>query len=572
MKLGELKAGRVERPRSLDPGAVRGSYAQRRGLIRDVTTGLTKISTELGKQQAESQANVSNARVRDDGNAYIKAFGDGKGASLKELKGLGIDIERVKQHPDYNPNQAVVPAHVWFSQGLEDVLTKSREAHGETITNPAARNAWNADLEESQAKAIQASYVASAQMQVKYQFDSVNAERELAVEQADWDKVAELNTNPVYADLTSGEREAMKVEVERGRENSVFDSMLVQERYAEVMNMASDDARETTLSVEERAAIYFSANTKQQQHDAEKRRIRGEAQDMNYIDAATRLAEGDLAIDELKKMGATGALKTQQYINLLNTATSDESNRMDAGQQESLEGQLYVRMQLAADGFYPGGVESLAQFKEQMRIEIYGMASNYDEDGNPRAAFDSGRIRRLVADLDKVEEGPYDSREYKEVLRDASLRILNAKEGNDITGLVKDPMASQMYANVREALNGYMLSEAKAGRVADPTKWWRDNRVRYMNPLAKAEFFSLDDSIVKSDNVVWSEDESGRFTFNYEASRDSFAKAIRESQEADQKSGLGVSSQTKLLQKRITELGEWYDTYGKDFAAAEKEQ
>lgn len=517
MKLGEIRYNRASPIRSADPSTAAQSYQNERQTIMDVTGGIAKVSNELGKKQAESQVNLVNAKTRQEVDTYITKYGDGQPRTLSQLKELGIDMEQLKQHPDWNqvkrdenntPGSEVVPAHMWFSQGLEAQMNRSREVNAGDISNYAVRQEWNAQTSEAQQKAITASYLQSAKMQVEWNFNRVEAERNAAIEREDWTTALELIDNDVYSNLSGAEKDLMLQETLTKKEISQWELRLMSPDVEDVEDMLlelSGEDYDGILDLPTRRKMAFSAVTRidklerDREEAEEERHQRNQAElEMSWMSGTSNESDFKLAYDkgEISYQGFRLLTALARSASTTTSFDAPDADIWQAQQQQKISAlKLGLRSYLVEDG------QELPDFEEQIaEVEkdiVAGMVWE-DENGNFYRRGSTAEMRALLDDLKKVEEVARNTYLYEDLVNDMSLRIEGVRFDERAQRMSQDPDAAKRMADALNSLNSAVEGVAPEDLPAVITAWKQDQYLQFMNSALRAEALGINDPAMAS--------------------------------------------------------------------------
>ena len=505
MKIGDLRQGRVQAAQTLGPNAALQELQTQQGLIRDVTGSVAKLADTLGKKQAESQINVVNAKTRERVNEYIKAYGDGRPASLKEIKQFA-DVEAIKQHPDYDPNSDVVPAHVWFASGLEGVMTKATEEFGTGISNPGARREWESGVKEAQGKAIQAAYVQSGEMAVKYNYDRVDAERKAAIEREDYGTALELIENPVYAGLSQSERDYMRQDVMTKEEVSGWQVQIMSPDESIVqgaLDGLTSPEYSGMLTTTKRKELAYSANAQLKAIDAAEDDAEEARQERNAVELEYKLDAGITDLGDIKLAYDKGDIGFQQYRNLSSLKRSSDAGGTSnyAGDRELWQVKMardIAAIELGLDDYTVEPGEALPSMDERiatLKQELYDGVLVAGVNGSPdltrasRSEFDA-----LKTSIDKLEDINRDATLYTDLVNDLSLRIEGYRYDERQARISKDKDASVRFADALRSLNR-AVDGVSPSDLPEAVQTWKDTQyIQFMNAELTAVMAGLSDS------------------------------------------------------------------------------
>lgn len=551
-KLGQIRYSSKQRPQTQSPNAAVSAYADRQNVFSSTMNALGQVADKY----EEDTLNVATASHRQVGLDTLKFISENETVTREQLEQFGIDSQIEAKNLD-GSDMEDVPRHFWSATLLQSELETSRGLYADNLTGVGASQAWTSTMAENDSRAINAAVSNAANDAMQYSAKQLSNNRKVAIEKGDWDLAEQLQQTDLFNDVyasTPGLRNLHSLEVAQGREYDGFDMLMMQGKHDEVMEMAADAERETSLSSDDLRKVYFAAQSTEIKQEAAQTKAEKEFKEDAYIEARAGIADGSVSLQEVID---TRKNYSPAHLSQLITASQsaiDDATKVDSGHAQATESLFITDIDLAARGVFPDGISNLEDYQSRARFDIQAQTTKYDMEGNLVPGLSPNVTRGLLKAVTNLQEIPYTSRQYKGLITEMKLRILRA----DDTGpsyLAKEDTA-QLMAGATDDLHTYMQNELDAGRQPDLGQWEQDNLPRYMVKSARAAFFKLPKALTQF--AKYSSD-GGKFTVDYEAS----VKAL-----VDKKAAVlqtNPDANTQGIDKLVTQFGDYWEAYG-DFA------
>ncbi len=542
MKLPEIQRSQAQAATSISPQQAAAPYASRTNAFAMAAESVHKIVT----QYKDDAVNVATGKHRQVGIDTLKFTAENEVLTRKQLGQLGIDDQIVAKNLD-GTEMEIVPRHYWAAVLLEKELETSRTIYQDKIPGNSA--AWTSVMAESDSKAVLAVAKQSGAQAKQYMAEQLNNSRELAIAQNDWDAAEQIQDTGLFRDtyMTSpGLLELHKLEIAQGRELDGFSSLMLQGKYDEVMDIAADVERDSSLTHDDLLKVYFSAQVQQgKEEDARDKAIEDWKED-NYMRDITLIAKGELSLGEV-----TSNYKSYTHADLPKLISAARTGSGSGGSQvEATENTFATEIDMASRGVFPDGIENLAEYQKKTRREIQQSMTHWGPGGVLVNGLSPTSNSRLLDAVTALEEVPYTSRQYKGLVKEMQRRIMRS----DDTGpawLAKADTA-QMMSNAVDDLHDYMAREVEAGRLPDLRTWERENMPIYMNDSAKAAFIRLPPDLVSL--AVYTTE--GRFSLDYDATIDKLTDQMEVYLANDPDVDLST------MERKIKQFGEYWEAFG----------
>jgi hypothetical protein len=477
---------------------------------------------EVTNAYLEDKVNVNNAEHRENVMQAMNYIENNEVLDRQTVKGLGILDEIDATDPQGNKLD-VVPRHMWRTAYLARVVEDSRQAHADNIGGGKVGQEWLRTTQAQDDKLLAHSIEQTSQDAYDYlQKDMVNR-RELYKEQGRWDMVEEIESSQIYADIYASSpalRDMHQLEVAQGRENARFDDMMIQGRYDEVMLEASDKDRDTSLSQDDLRRIYFEAETKRDgQLKDEQARVERQ-QDKVYMEMVDGLIRRERGMEDV--LATKEFLPQPLYDKLI---TLERSLLKDAAGDNSLDNKALmsaftIPILKAGLGVLPDSAANMEDFKRQMVEAITDAGAGFDEvSGMPFNGLTGPQMVTLMEQLEGIEDKPYTTRAYDNVIRQMELRIMRSDDDTGFSLIAKEDSALLM-ADATKSLTDYI---AENGPTANLAKWEKEQLPHYYTKAAQAAMLGLDKTLQK---YIVTSPKGEEFSIDFQETEDGIQKRI----------------------------------------------
>jgi hypothetical protein len=513
---------------------------------------------EVANAYSEDRININNADHRETVMNSVNYVENNPTLDKQTLKGLGI-LDQLEI--DGNMDEQAIPRHVWRTAFLQNQIEESRLAKADKIGDNQQGRAWLAAAQEQDDKILSASIASTAQDAYQYRVNEMVNRRKAAALKKDWVGVEEAQSSQIYNDIYAqqpGLREIHKLEVEQGKENAILDDMMLHQRFDDVMDYARKG--ESSLGGEELRKRYFAAQTAQIKQEDELEALDKERRENNYITTLQGLSRGELTLDDVNRNPLQDF--TPSHYNILVNYAQAQPGRLtavSAGLVDAKEAEFALNISQAKYGVYPDavsdidgdGVVTLKDFKSYMRTAVPRNITTVDENGVIVPGFDAETLTKLLNDVEKVEEVPYETGKYKRLNKELNLRILRKDDSGD--PWLATPESTELMADALDSLDAFIQME---GPAADLAKWEAEQMPLFFNDAAKAALFNMDEALVP--HVVFSQE--GRFSVDHGKTLESLQRAV--TQALANAGGNASAAEVRAAQQRADDFDSYWKAWG----------
>lgn len=546
MKMGEIRTQRVSLPRGPSPGLAAAEFQGKLNVFQAVS----RLGTEVAEMASEREMIEANAEHRERVSKAQEEIALNQTLTQQQLqeKGLLEEVRAAAGRAGMDELPENVPQHLWAPLAMRDALAESTREAGKRITLPGVRRRYLAQLDEVNDRQVMRMTQLAARQAVDYENRQSQALFKTAMEMGEYQTAREALETPTFASNPDMQR-LLRLQVSQAEEVSSFQKMAMEGETDQAMDMLLDDERETSLTLDQRRELYFALQNQEIRRGeaAVKQRKLMSAENAKGMYAA--IAAGQAGLSDV--LATVDNYEKSDFTQLVNFARTmeQENTSIDAPTAQAIENQFVAAIDMAERGVFVLG-ENREEFQELIRTELLGAATQIGPEGNIIPGLSPSRLAPMLDRISEMEELPYKSLDYKNLVREMRLRILQSSE--DGPSFLAKPDTAQLMANAMDSLHKYMREEEAAGRQPDLAQWERENMPSFMLRGAQMEFARVPEELRKL--VVTRAGDT--FGIDYDATIDAMAARYERYLE----SGQDTAAQRMLTLQR--QFGEYWTAYG----------
>jgi hypothetical protein len=546
MKMGEITRRRVSLPRGPSPNLAAQEFAADNNVFRAVS----RLGNEVAKIASEREMIEANVEHRDRVATAQEDIARSQFKTQAELEEMGLleEVRKAAGRAGLSELPENVPQHLWAPLRMRDVLAESTRDAGKRITLPGVRRRYLAQLDEVNDRQVMRMTELAARQAVQYENQRAEQLFKTALDMGEFQTAREALQSPTFAG--NPDMQALLLQqVNRAEEVSTFQDMAMRGETDQAMDMLLDDERETALSNDQRRELYFALQNQEIRQTEAAMKQRKQISEENAKGMYAAIAAGNAGLSEV--LATQGNYVKSDFTQLVTFARTmaSETVAIDGPTAQAIENQFVAAIEMAERGVFVLG-DNREEFQELIRTELLGAATQFDNQGNLVPGLSPSRLSSMLDRVSGMEELPYKSVDYKNLVREMRLRILQSSE--DGPSFLAKPDTAQLMANAMDSLHKYMQEEEAAGRQPDLAVWERQNMPQFMLRGAQLEFAKVPDDV----RVLVVMKSGDQFGIDYNATIDRMA-AKYETYVANNDT---AAAQNLLNIQR--QFGEYWQAYG----------
>jgi hypothetical protein len=517
---------------------------------QEVLGAAMNLAGSVAEMKSKDDAIRANAAHRESVMAYQKMAAENPTMTREQLDEWATEnlddpnaFDMIDTQAFDDRGEENIPMHVWYTAGLDQVMSKSREAAGANIASTAIRNSWSSVAEAADDKELARSVGQSAQAAVSFEVERTKTDVVEAIKSGDLEYASEMLTSEVWKNdpIT---KTVLQAELFRAQKDQQFSEMMIvaqeSEDYDDVLSVVTSPEWGEGLSRDRVLQYAQSVVTQRKGAITQEKAETTAMQNANAMALMVGLNTGEATIHDVNaNANIIGFDNLKTLTNFARTvASTPVISDPDVMRNLNME---IISLRAGLPGVYPGD-----NFQERVQAAQADVSNSLGE-----RLLSSDDALKISEDLSKMKEFPFKTEEYTHTISELRDRILGVKEGGGFSLFATDESRA-IFANSVNSLREYV--ENNGGVAADIGVWREQSMQGFLNSNSRAVLNNIPADI--------------RNDIQYTATNDIDVALTREKAKTDLLNKkrlldigkINIDSYNNAV-KRVDKINRWLDTW-----------